>query len=68
MKEYLWLDGRLIAVANDVGDLYHVHTGHLGQPLAMTDALGAVVWDADLEPFGKASVLTSSVANDHRLP
>jgi hypothetical protein len=34
----------------------------------MTDAAGAVVWKADYEPFGKATVKVSTIENNLRLP
>ncbi len=42
--------------------------GHRGEPLAMTDASRAKVWDAAYEPFGAATVFTATTALDLRLP
>ena len=38
------------------GQLYFVHTDHLGTPHAMTDRSATVVWQATYTPFGKATV------------
>ncbi|MFZ5929835.1 MAG: RHS repeat domain-containing protein [Pseudomonadota bacterium] len=37
--------------------LYMVHADHLGQPQKLTDAAGAVVWDARFTPFGVRQVI-----------
>lgn len=53
----LWdgmLPGAEAAVAS--GELYYVHTDHLGTPQAMTDEAGQVVWRAVYNPFGYASI------------
>ena len=34
----------------------------------MTNAAGAIVWKADYDPFGKASVRVSTIENNLRLP
>lgn len=42
------------------GELYYIHTDHLGTPQAMTDETGNVVWRATYGPFGQASIDPSS--------
>jgi len=39
--------------------IYYYHNDHLGTPQVMTDESGQVVWKADYEPFGKATVTTT---------
>lgn len=36
--------------------VYYYHNDHLGTPQAMSDASGRIVWEAEYEPFGKATV------------
>jgi len=36
--------------------LLYVHNDPLGTPQALTDETGTVVWKADYDPFGKATV------------
>ena len=38
------------------GSTYYIHTDQLGTPQQLTDSLGAVVWSAQYDPFGKAVV------------
>jgi RHS repeat-associated protein len=70
-REYIWLDDLLIAAVDVSGTdatLYHVHAGPRGEPLRMTNAARALVWDAAYEPFGAASVFSSTTPLDIRLP
>ncbi len=67
VRDYLWLEDLPLAVV-DSGSTYYVHAGQRGEPLAMTDASKAKVWDAVVEPFGAAQIFTSTVAMDRRLP
>ena len=67
-KLYVWLNGRPLARI-DQGQIYSYHVDHLGTPQAMTDSTGALVWKADYEPFGKATVKpVSTIENNLRLP
>ena len=51
-KEYIYLNGQRIAsVIED--EIYYVHTDHLDTPIAITDELGLVKWQAHYTPFGK---------------
>ena len=67
-KEYVWLNGRLLARIDNSTTIYYYHVDHLGTPQAMTNASGTVVWKADYEPFGKATVTVSTIENNVRLP
>ena len=59
LKEYLWLDGELIAAAEG-GGLYFVHRDYRNQPCLVTNKDGEVVWKAVSSPFGTAKVLSPS--------
>ena len=49
--------------------LYYYVNDHLGTPQLMVDHEGQVVWRADYDPFGAASVDPgSSTVNQHRFP
>ena len=43
-KDYIYLNGQLIGVYDDSDGLNNVITGHLGQPVAMFNASGTLVW------------------------
>jgi RHS repeat-associated protein len=45
---------------------YKVHTDHLGTPQIITDESQNVVWEADYEPFGEATITTELVTNNLR--
>ncbi len=65
-KAYVWLDGRPLARIDNDASIYYYHVDHLGTPQAMTNSTGAVVWQADYEPFGKATVKVATVENNLR--
>jgi RHS repeat-associated protein len=44
---------------------HYFHLDHLGTPQHVTDDSGAVVWSADYEPFGEASVALASTVNQN---
>jgi RHS repeat-associated protein len=46
--------------------LYYYHNDHLGTPQALTNQAGVVVWRATYDPFGKATVTTSTITNNLR--
>ena len=72
LREYVWLDDMPVAMIDSTGSTpatYFLHTGQIEEPLVMTDAAKAKVWDAYVEPFGKATVFGSpSAGMDLRLP
>jgi RHS repeat-associated protein len=45
------------------GELYYVHNDHLGTPQVMTDRGGIQVWRAVYDPFGRATVNTTTNIN-----
>jgi RHS repeat-associated protein len=72
VREYVWLDDKPIAmidVSTGTAQTYFIHTGQINEPLVMTDASKAKVWDAYVEPYGKAQAFgTPSAGLDLRLP
>lgn len=67
LAEYIWLDGTPLAYI-ELGQLYHIHTDHLGTPKALTDITGTVVWKADYSPFGQASITSQGLTFNLRFP
>ncbi|MCP3999675.1 MAG: hypothetical protein GY727_02060, partial [Gammaproteobacteria bacterium] len=57
-----------VAQADGSTATYFVHTDHLGTPQVMTDIYQDIVWKADYNPFGKATVTTELVENNVRFP
>ena len=59
-RVYVWLEGEPIAVLGALSEkdpepmLGFLHDDHLGRPVGMTDASGALVWRPEYEPFGKS--------------
>ena len=51
LREYIWLDGRPLAVVEG-GQTYQLHWDQIGRPVMATDSTGAVVWAASYLPFG----------------
>ncbi len=69
--EYIYLDAMPLGLVTDVDTtpvLSHVHTDHLGSPQKITNASGAIVWDAALTPFGVVASLTGSLTQNRRFP
>ena len=51
LREYIWLDGRPLAVV-EAGQTYQLHWDQIGRPVMATDSTGSVVWAASYLPFG----------------
>lgn len=72
VREFVWLEDMLLAViesSTGTATTYFVHTGQLEEPLVMTDGTKAKIWDAFVEPFGRAQVFaTAPVDLGLRLP
>jgi hypothetical protein len=65
IREYLWLDGRPLAVVEG-GQTFWLHWDHILRPVLATDATGAVVWAARYLPFGGIDqVLADTGASVH---
>src|SRR5690606_4399560 len=54
-REYIYVDHHPVAIL-ERGDVYWIHTDHLGTPIAVTDQRQVVVWKAEHQPFGTANV------------
>lgn len=65
--EYIWL-GDLPVAQLEGGAIYAIHTDQLNQPMRMTDASAAVVWDRTQRPFGETASETGSATNALRFP
>ncbi len=72
IREYVWLDDTPIALIADVGgtpELYFIHMGQIGEPLAVTDVGQTTVWNAAIDPWGQATMLASPLGDlNLRLP
>ncbi|MFH2044001.1 MAG: RHS repeat-associated core domain-containing protein [Pseudomonadota bacterium] len=65
------LSQSVVAVVTPITDekIYYYVNDHLGTPQRIIDETGAVVWNADYQPFGEADVNpNSTVVNNFRLP
>jgi len=50
--QYIWLDNKVIGFMRG-GQVYNIHTDHLGRPELVTDALHLDVWKADNQAFDR---------------
>ncbi|MEJ2682521.1 MAG: RHS repeat-associated core domain-containing protein [Gammaproteobacteria bacterium] len=70
LVEYIYLNGRQIAMANKTGQpdeaLYLTHTDHLGTPEVMTDTVGNEVWRREQTPFGETVKIEGSITQNMR--
>ncbi len=65
-REYLYMGmNRLAMASTETGDVYYYLNDQLGTPYLMTDDTGAVVWMGKNDPFGGASVSSSSVLKNN---
>ncbi|MFH2044003.1 MAG: RHS repeat-associated core domain-containing protein [Pseudomonadota bacterium] len=65
------LSQSVVAIVTPIYDekIYYYINDHLGTPQRIIDETGAVVWNADYQPFGEADVnVNSTVVNNFRLP
>jgi RHS repeat-associated protein len=58
VRDYVWLDGRFLAQVEYSGaggaeHVYYAHLDHLGQPRALTNAAGQLVWATYQRPYGE---------------
>lgn len=73
-RDYVYINDLLVAVVDSISysptdtSVYYVHNNHLPAPVGMTNANKSVVWQAKYDPFGRASIPTSAVVNNFRLP
>ncbi len=71
-REYVWLDDTPIAtvyLVSGVPTIAYLHTGQIGEPLAVTSASQALLWNGYVDPFGTGTTFsTPTVTLDMRLP
>jgi RHS repeat-associated protein len=69
-SEYIYHGLTVIAKADiETSEIYTYHVNHLGTPEFMTDASGAVVWQAAAKPFGEVAIHEkSTIENPIRFP
>ncbi|MCL5276393.1 MAG: RHS domain-containing protein [Deltaproteobacteria bacterium] len=48
--------------------VYYYHLDHLGTPIEMTNQNQNVVWQANYDPFGAATINTAVISNNLRFP
>ncbi|UTW46347.1 RHS domain-containing protein [bacterium SCSIO 12696] len=72
IREYIYLSGQPLAVAayapSTPASIYFIHNDHLGTPQVITDGSQQVVWSTDRKPFGEATIITNTIANNLRFP
>jgi RHS repeat-associated protein len=61
-RDYLWLDGRLLAQVEYEGTArtYYAHLDHLGTPRALTNQAGELIWSTFQRPYGEVGEKTVS--------
>ena len=67
VQEHIWLDGQPIGMVKN-GALYHVTSGHLGEPNKLTDGAGNIVWQAKRAAFGLVKPVVQGVDYNLGLP
>jgi RHS repeat-associated protein len=72
LKEYVWIGDRPVAVIDSTSGqpvTYYIQTGPLNEPLELTNAAKALVWNGYVNPFGAAQTFSQAQATiDLRLP
>jgi len=59
IREYVWLEGRAIAVIEG-GVTHYIRTDHIGRPVFATDGAGTKVWEATYLPSGGVDTSTGT--------
>jgi RHS repeat-associated protein len=67
LTEYIYSDVQPIALIEN-SNINYIHTDHLGTPQQISDDSQTVVWKADYNPFGEATVTTQTITNNLRFP
>jgi len=71
-REYIWIDDEPVALLDISGGTVttdFIHTGQIGEPLAVTSSTQALVWNAYVDPFGTATNIGTPTTQLHlRLP
>ena len=72
LREYIWLNGRPLALYDDVQTgtptRRYVHVDHLDRPVMLTTGGKPVVWRATYTAFGEALTITGSETLDGGSP
>ena len=71
-REYVWIGDMPIALADIAGTtttIAYITTGQIDEPLAVTNAAKALIWNGYVDAFGNASTFTTPTTPlDMRLP
>jgi RHS repeat-associated protein len=65
--EYVWLDDIPLALVTS-GNLYYLHSDHLGAPQKATDGSETLAWDIVPRPFGQTEQQTFPPLSNVRFP
>ncbi len=65
LRAYVYANGKLTAMQATDGQLYWMHTNHLGNSRAMTDANGNLTYKGQFDPYGQALNEWSSSGNNN---
>ena len=60
--------GTTTSVGNEETTVHYYINDHLSTPQRLVDAAGAISWEATYEAFGKATITTETVTQNHRFP
>ena len=63
IREYVWLNDRLLAIIDGAGDVFWAQSDWLNRPVSLTNAAGTLIWQAAWTPFGGPDALPDAVAN-----
>ncbi len=64
VRNYVYAGTRLVAIVEN-GDVYTVHSNHLGAPVLVANDAGGAVWEATYAPFGQAIVNSDPDKDSH---
>ena len=68
-KEYVWMEGELLAQIDGSGNIVYVHNNQVGAPQKITNPSRTVVWDQIIKPFGEIyGTPTSTTPTNWRFP
>jgi RHS repeat-associated protein len=68
-KEYVWMEGQLLAQLDASGNIVYVHNDQVNAPQKITNPSRTTVWDRIQEPFGEdSSTPTTTTPTNHRFP
>jgi RHS repeat-associated protein len=68
-KEFVWMEGQLLAQIDSSGNYVFAHSNQVNAPQKITDSTRTLVWDRIQEPFGEDySTPTNTTPTSHRFP